>query len=194
MLWLNLGRWKARLEVNMIDEKAKIQMSLLPLILLAVLVLGGLYLLNKGDVKVPFLKDDSKEELRRLQNFPTAVPNSTEIKQQRILIVNQEELDEFLNLVDPSGLLSLAEDIDFEAEYLIAATTDTLYEGENDLKIKKVYKDKENDSLLALIEHKKPGDSCDPEVWQNVAVDIVAISKTEKEVSFDKQFKVFECD
>lgn len=158
------------------------------------LIIGAGYFMLKGEIKTPFFKEDETLELRRLSGFPTNVPHGKEIEKQRQIIKTQSELDQFLALVDDSGLTRLQEEINFDKEMLIAATTDLQTIEGTHIKVKKVYSDKENDRLLVSVLETEPGPSCPQEKWNNIGVEIVAISKTAKEVEFERVKEIDTCE
>jgi hypothetical protein len=172
-------------------EKTILNMSLVPLIIIIGLILGAGYLLLQGEIKLP--KFNKGPQLRRLEGYPTIVYNDKDLSKQRVVLKSQDELNNFLNSVDTSGLLTLKGNIDFNKEYLIAVTTDTQPETGHTIKIKKIYEDKANKTLLISIEESQMADNCVTDKDKNVAVDMVAISKTDWKLSFDRVKKTTEC-
>lgn len=173
-------------------QNTTLNMSLIPLFILIVLILGAGYLLIQGEIKLP--KFNKGPQIRRLEGFPTIIYTETNLEKQRRVIKNEQELNEFLDYVDESGLVTVNEKINFEKEYLLAVSTETEQETGHTIKVKKVYEDKEDGVLLVYIEETEEGENCEPESDPNIALDIVAITKVDQEFTFDKVKKVKNCD
>jgi len=168
-------------------------MNLIPVTLIVVLIIGAGYLMTKGDFKLPFFGNNL--EIRRFENFPTTITTQKQFGKQRVVIKSQEELDRFLANLDSAGLVKITEAINFDKEYVLGAATQTFDKEGYDLKIRRVYKDKDSGKVLVSLKERRPGESCkNLEAVNNVAVDIVAISKTDKEISFDVAKETYECD
>lgn len=173
-------------------QKAILNVSLIPLAIILLLILGVGSFLLKDEVKLPnFNKEPT---ITRLADYPTTVATTKKMEKQRKVITSNDQLNEFLNSIDENGLLKVQEKIDFDKDIVIAAVTDTNeYKGVK-LKIRKVYEDKAKKKLLVLIEETVPGEKCTPEPGMNVAVDIITLSKTDWNISFDKVTKTLECN
>lgn len=168
---------------NMSKKPQILYISLLPVVLLVVLALGAGYFLMKDDLKLPSF---SKEpEVRRLEGFPTIIYTDQEIDKQREVIKDQESLEKFLKTADPTGNLALGEKINFEKEYLLGVTSPTQDEAGHEIKVKKLYEDKKEGSLLVSIRQTDNPESCEVVLQKNVAVDLVAISKTDYNIEFE---------
>jgi hypothetical protein len=167
-------------------------MSFLPLLLLILIILGAGYFLIQGEIKLP--KFDRGPQIRRLEGFPTVIYTDRKVEKQRLVIKSEEELNDFLNLVDDTGLLTLREDIDFEKEFLLGVTSETEKEVDHEIKIRKVYEDKDDGSLLISIRETFPGETCDSEIDEHIAADLVAISKTDLDIEFERVKQVIECE
>lgn len=166
-------------------------MSLIPLFIIILLIVGAGYFLMKGEIKLPkFLRGP---QLHRVQGFPTVVYTQNIIEKQRKVIKSQQELDEFLKYVDSSGLLTVNEKINFDKDFVIAVSSETEEFTDNSIKIKKVYEDKKAQSLLISVRETVPGESCQPEVDKNVSVDIVTIDKTDWTIEFERIKEIQEC-
>lgn len=169
-----------------------LNMSLLPVVLLLALILGAGYFLMAGDGSISKLFNRGPE-VRRLAGFPTVVPTQEVLEKQRIVIKSDEELAAFLNMVDKSGLLSVKDKVNFDKEFLIGVTGKTLPEARSTIKIRKLYEDKEDKSLIVSIKQTDLGDSCEADKDSGVAVDLVAISKTDLNIEFDIVKETKEC-
>ncbi len=168
-----------------------LNMSFLPIVLLIALILGAGYFLLAGDIDIAKLLK-REPEVRRLAGFPTVI-NTTEIlEKQRTVIKSEQELATFLNSVDKSGLLTLNEKINFDKEFLIGVASKTFEETGSTVKVRKLYEDKENKALIVSIKQIDSGENCEIEAQPNVAVDLVAVSKTDWQIKFDtiKETKV----
>ncbi len=66
--------------------------------------------------------------------------------------------------------------------------------GGREFKIKKVYIDKEKDELLVSGRLKRPDDKCVVTQELNSIVDLVAISKTEKNITFETLIETYICE
>jgi hypothetical protein len=173
------------------NQKANLKISLIPLVVIIGLILGAGYLLLAGDIKLP--QFNNGPQFRRVDGFPTVIYTDKVIEKQRIVIKSEEELTNFLNMIDPTGLLEVRETINFNKEYLIAVTTETEQETNRATRIKKIYEDKEKGNILVSVRETEPGKTCEIEIDPNVAVDIVAISKTELPMEFERIKQVEEC-
>ena len=191
---------KARLKVNMnnkslIPQKSLIlYISLLPVIILVLLILGAGYFLMKDDFELSKIFNRGPQ-VRRLEGFPVVVDVSGQIDKQRRVIKSQEELEDFLKTVDPTGNLALGEKIDFSREYLIGVSTATLDRGGSKLKVKKVYENKENNELLISLKQTILAENCMVTQQLNLPVDLVAVSKTDYEITFEASKEIVtDCD
>jgi len=177
----------------MINKKSTtLNISLIPLFILIALIIGAGFLLLQGEVELP--KFNRGPKVRRLEGFPTVIYTEKQIEKQRKVITNEEELNEFLNYIDETGLLTLRESVNFEKESLLAAATDTNQETGVRLKIEKIYEDKDDQTLLVTLEERVRGEYCEVENDPNTAVDIAAISKTDWEIKFDRIKKTVPCE
>jgi len=172
-------------------QKATLKVSLLPLAIIIVLILGVGYFLLQGEIKLPNF--NREPTITRLTDFPTTVPTTVQLDRQRKVLTSDQQLNEFLNLIDSSGTLRVIDKIDFTKEIVIAASTATNDFKGTKIKIRKVYEDKAKKRLLVSVEETVPGNSCTPETGANVAVDIITLSKTDFEIRFDKVTKTVEC-
>lgn len=168
-------------------------MSLLPILLIVGLIIGAGFLLVQGEVQLPWLKKDNTLEIRRLEGYPTVVYTNDIEDKQRIVIKSQEELEAFLKSVDKTGNLALGEKIDFNKEYLLAVASKTVNTKGFDMKIKKIYINEKDNSLLVSVRQAKPGETCTYDPDPNVPVDLVAIDKTDKSIEFELIKEVEEC-
>jgi len=173
-------------------QRAALKVNLFPIVILIGLILGIGYFLLQGEIELP--KFNKGPTIQRLEGFPTAIYSDREMEKERRVIKNEEELNEFLNYVDETGLLNVKENINFEKNVIIAISTDSNEEVGHTIKIDKVYEDKEENEILIQFEEKKPGDSCEPELDKNIAVDMVILSTTGREIDFEKVTKVIECE
>ncbi len=177
----------------MIDDKqrASLKVSLLPIIILIGLILGIGYFLLQGEVTLP--KFNKGPTIQRMAGFPTVIYTDKIIEKQRKVITNEEDLNLFLNLVDETGLLTVKETINFEKSIVLAVATETNEEIGHKIKIKSVYEDKEENEILVEFEETDPDNDCKYELDKNIAVDMVILSKTDKEIDFEKITKVIQC-
>jgi len=160
--------------------------SALPLIIIFSLILGAGYFLLKGDIDLSSLfQDKNNLEMRRIEGFPTVVPVTTEHDKTQKIIQNEQGLIEFLASVDETNKLSVGEKINFEKEMLIGVATSNFSETGYRMKIRKIYVDRDSNSLLVSSMITQPGDTCPKEPQANVLVDIVAVDKTEMAVDFE---------
>jgi len=157
------------------------------------LIAGAGYFLLQGDLNLSFLEDRKSVEVRRLDDYPITVPVDQEMEKYQAVIKSDDELINFLASIDKTNALTVNEKIDFEKEYLIGVSSKTLKKGGNEFKIKKVYIDKEKDELLVSSRLRKPSDDCPTTDDMNMVVDIVAISKTDKEIKYETLIETFTC-
>lgn len=160
-------------------------LSALPLIIIIGLILGAGYLLLKDSIDLSFLEVDNDLEMERLENFPKTVPVSENIDKQRTVIKSEEELVDFLSYVSKSKNLSVGRKIDFNKKMLIAVSTKSYETGGYSVKIEKIIKDKETDSLYVTSLITEPGDTCAVTQQLNSSVDMVIVDKTKMNVEFE---------
>jgi len=166
-------------------SKTKSQMNLLPVALLILLIIGAGYLLLKGEVKLPDFFN-TEPQVRRLNGFPTVLYTSEKLEKQRLVIKTQEDLQAFLQTVDKTGILQLQEKVDFSKEYLLGVSSETVDFTGSTMKIRKVYQDKENKKLIVELRQTLNDEECpDIEKDPNIAVDVVAINKTDWGIEFE---------
>lgn len=173
-------------------QNAYLKVSLLPLVILIGLIFGAGYFLLQGEVEFP--KFNKGPTIQRMEGFPTVIYTDKEIQKVRKVITNEQELAEFLNLVDETGILTTKEQIDFEKNVVIAVATETNEETGHELKIKKVYEDREKKKILIEFEEVDPNGDCNMEIDKNIAVDMVMLSKTDWRIDFEKVTKAIECE
>jgi hypothetical protein len=166
--------------------------SFIPIVLIILIIVGAGYFLLKGEFQMPKLGKDMAE-VRRIEGFPTVAYTNGQLDKQRVVIKSTEELNEFLDMVDSTGQLIVLENINFEKEFLIGAATETNETSGYEMKIKKLIADKERKLLTVSLQETRPGDTCEVDIQNNVAVDIVAISKTDWEINFERVTKTDEC-
>lgn len=169
----------------------KLNLSLIPVVIMA-LIGFGVYFLFFTDQELIDL--NTEPEVRRLEGFPNIAYTDKELDKQREVITSEQQLGEFLNYVDESGFLLVKENIDFEKEMLLGVSSGTFDESDHLIKIRKLYEDKENNKLIVSVRESEPGETCEVDQIRNVSVDIVAISKTDMEIEFERVKQVVECD
>ncbi len=172
-------------------KKAQINMTLIPLVLILAIIIGAGYLLIQGDIKLPKL--NRGPSIRRLEGFPTVIYTGDSIEKQRRVITNQNELSDFLNLIDKTGLVTLKEQINFDKEVLVGVSSETEQPVGHVIKVKKLFEDKANSKLTVFLEETFPSESCNAEKDPHIAVDLVAITKTNYQILFDRAKKFEEC-
>lgn len=187
MHYTNLGRWKAKSEVNMNEKKLNKMsgLSALPLIIIIGLILGTGYLLLKDSIDLSFLEVSKDLEMERLENFPKTVSVTKDLDKQRAVIKSEEELINFLSYVSKSKELSLGRKVNFKKEMLIGVSTKTNNTGGYSVKIEKIKVDKKTNNLYITSLITKPSDNCVVTQQLNSAVDIVLVSKTNMDVEFE---------
>ncbi len=168
-------------------DKKTSQINLIPVIVLVLLILGAGYLLLRSDLKLPKI-GESAPVVRRFNGFPTVAYTSKVAEKQRLIITSEEELNNFLNLVDSTGLLKLPETIDFNKQFVIAASTKTNATTGTTIKIRKVYQDKVAKKLQISVRQTVEDDTCEKDASTNIAVDLVAVNKLDDwEIDFDNE-------
>lgn len=171
------------------NNKPKI--NLIPLfILIGILVAIYFVFLSGTDL----FKLNREPEVRRINGFPTVAYTDKPLEKKREVITNEQQLADFLNYVDESGYLIVREDIDFNKEFLLGVSTDTNATEGHSIKVRKLYEDKENNKLIVSLREEEPGDNCNYEANPNVAVDLVAISKTAQKIDFERIKEVVPCN
>jgi len=176
------------------NQNAQLNVSLIPLAIIISLILGAGFFLLKDEINLP--KFNRGPTMRRIEGLSSLVyvDDDFEIERQKKVIKSREELNEFLNTIDKSGLLEVKEDIDFDKEFVIAVNSGVHEETGHRTKIGRIYEDVTENRLLVLVEEKESGDSCDKDPDRNVTLDIVAVSNTDLRISFDRVKKVEECE
>lgn len=167
--------------------------SLLPLVVIVGLILGTGYLLIGDELKLPKIFS-GEPKIHRLEGFPTNLSVEDNRDKIRTIITNEEELNEFLNTVDESGLLTLKEKVNFSRKYLVGVATKTLEEDDHDFKVRKAYKNKEQNKILISLVREDPGETCEVEQNKNIWIDLVEIDKTDWEIDFELIKKIIECE
>lgn len=193
---MNLGHWKAELKVNMSkkdNEKFSLTLyiSLLPIVILVLLILGAGYFLTEGEFKLPSSDEFSA---RSVEGFPTTVLTTNVLDKQREIISSQEELDAFLARIDSAGQIKVNDSINFNKEVVLAVTTETLDTDGYKLKVDKLYNDTDDNKIVVKLLLTEPGETCEVESATNVAVDLVAIKKTDKQIDFERFKRTKECN
>jgi hypothetical protein len=169
-----------------------IYMSFLPLVVIILIILGAGFFLLQGEIKLP--KFNKGPQIRRLEGFPTVIYTNKQIEKQRLVIKSEEELYNFLNMVDETGLLTVREDIDFEKEFVLAVASETEKEVGHEIEIRKVYEDKEDGTILVSLRETFPGETCEIEIDEHIAIDVAVMSNTEHGIEYERVKKFEECD
>lgn len=188
----HLGHLKAESGANMNKKSKTLYISFLPILVLAALIVGAGYFLTEGEIKLP--GSSNRIEVKRLEGFPREILKLEEAEKIREVIKSQEELDAFLQEIDPTGLTKVDEDINFNRYWAIGVSTGTLDVDGNNFKIKRVYDEKEENKLLVSIELEEPSENCNVEEAKNIWADLVLIKHTEKEIDFERQKREIMCD
>jgi len=173
------------------NKESNKKINLIPLFILIGLIIT-IYFAFLSDSALFQL--DKRLEVRRLNGFPTTAYAEKQLDKQRLVITSEEELIRFLNYVDESGYLLVREDIDFNKEMLLGISTDVNDTEGHTIKIRKLYKDKDSNTLLVSVRETAPGSSCEVIHNNNVAVDLVAIDITGMKVKFERVKEVKECE
>lgn len=177
------------------EEGKILYATILPILALVAVLVGAGYFLLRGEIKLPKFRKEATE-LTRLEGFPTIISDVGTLEKQRVIITNETQLSEFLNKVDPARKLTLKENINFEKEYLIGVSTETNTTYGYEIKIKKVTEDKESGNFKIMVEESEPDDECldQYDMVPNIAVDLVAISKTDKVLDFERVKNNVDCE
>lgn len=175
------------------QDKTKIYISLLPLFVIILLIIGAGYFLLVDEIKLPSF--NRGPQIRRIEGFPTnvVVDQNAKADKGRLVFQAEHELDTFLNKIDPSGMLTMREKIDFNKEYVIAVTSSIENAEDHKIKVRKVYEDKANKTLLVSIIESFPGENCVSNFSPHIAVDLVAINKTDWQIDFERIKDDIEC-
>ncbi|HOA18490.1 MAG TPA: hypothetical protein PKK54_01150 [bacterium] len=168
-----------------------LNMSLLPLAVIILLIIGVGYFLLKGEVELP--KFNRGPQIKRLQGYPTVIDTTKDIEKIRKVLKNETELGEFLNTIDSSGSLTVKDSINFDKEVVIAVTTSTNEEDGHKIKIAKVYEKKDEKVLLVRVDETEMGEGCETEKEKNVALDLAVLTKTDWEIDFERKKIIEEC-
>ncbi len=173
------------------NKKSNKKINLMPLFILIGLIIT-IYFVFLSDSALFQL--DKRLEVRRINGFPTTAYTEKELDKQRLVITSEEELIRFLNYVDESGYLLVREDIDFNKEMLLGVSTSVNEIEGHTIKIRKLYEDKDSNTLLVSVRETEPGNTCEVIHNSNVAVDLVAIDITSLKVGFERVKEVKECN
>jgi hypothetical protein len=166
-------------------QHAILNMSLLPLAIILVLILGVGYFLLQGEIKLP--KFNRGPQIGRLENFPTVLDTTKDMEKIRKVLKSEAELDEFLNTVDGENQLSVKEKINWDKQFVLAVTTSTNEESGHKIKIAKAYENKTDKTLLIRVTEVEKGGGCDVEKGKNIAIDLVTITKTDYTIEFERE-------
>ena len=175
------------------NQKAKLRISLLPLVVIIGLILGAGYLLLKGDIDLSKIFNKGPQ-LRRIEGFPTIIGTSNQVEKTRTVIRSEQELTDFLNKVDSTGLLELKDPINFNKEILVAVSTETENNNGNGIRIKKISEDKIKKKMVVSVIETEKGPTCEVENDKSVGIDIVAVSKTDLPFGFDRIKQYEQCE
>lgn len=169
----------------------KLKMILMPIVLVLLFSVVSYFLFFKDS---NLFNKDKSPEVRRLNGFPTVIYTSKDIEKKRVVIRNQEELATFLNEIDESGSLLVRENINFNKEIVVAVSTATNDEEGVELKIKKIYENKEKNKLLVSVRETKYEKDCEKVINKNVALDLVVIEDTKKNIEFERITNYTKCE
>lgn len=163
----------------------------LPIIIILGLIIGAGYFLIGDDIKLPkFLNGEPKFE--RVEGFPKTVYVTSEKEKKREVITSEEELNNFLNEVDENNQIDFKAEIDFDRKMLIAVSSGYWETDGDKFRIKKIYKDSEDKTLLFSLEEQELGELCEKKIDPNVVVDFAVIDKTDWKIEFEKVKKINE--
>lgn len=165
--------------------------SFLPIVILVLLILGAGYFLTEGEFKLPSSNEFSA---RSIEGFPTTVLTTNVLDKQREIITSQEQLDAFLAKIDSAGQIKVNDNINFNREYVIAVSSETLESDGYKLKVDKIYNDTDDDKIVVKLLLTEPGETCELEQATNVAVDLVAVKKTDRVIDFERFKRTKECN
>ncbi|MBI2414830.1 hypothetical protein HYV31_03275 [candidate division WWE3 bacterium] len=160
----------------------------LPFIILGgVILIAGYFLVGKDFINNLSLFEKTKTlEMQRLEGFPAKISVANpDIEKQRKVITNEKELIDFLAFVDKTSSLTVGEKIDFSKQMLIGVSSETFDNDEFEVKIRKIYLDKEKNKLLVSVKIMQPGDSCAKLQQPGVGVDVVVVDKTDMRIDFE---------
>ena len=173
-------------------KSTKLYVNIIPLLIILLLIGGAGYFLFGQDFEIPI--EDRKTKITRIEGFPRMMYVDEERDKIHRVIRSEEELNNFLNEIDKNGNLDFNESINFNRNYVLAATTETL-EGENhEFKIRKIYKDTDDKTLTVSRERIEPEDECKLEGGKNIWIDMVKVSKTDWKIEFELVKKKLPCD
>ncbi|MCA9308059.1 protease complex subunit PrcB family protein, partial [candidate division WWE3 bacterium] len=162
--------------INNEHGASKLYISILPIVILVLLVLGLGYFLTEGEVDLPW-KSTNRLDVERIEGYPTNILTSNQVTKKREIIKSQEDLDNFINSIDSAGVVKAPQGVDFEDNFVIAVATETLNTDGYRLKVHRIYLDDKDNSLLVQVEETEPGKTCEVSEVTNVAVDLAVIEK-----------------
>lgn len=174
------------------NQRASLKVSLIPIVILIGLIIGAGYFLLQGEIELPSF--NKGPTIQRLEGFPTVIYTDKEMEKDRKVIRSEQELNEFLNQIDETGLLTVREKINFEKNVVLTVISGTNDDIGHKIKIRKVYEDKEENEILVEFEETNPDDDCEMELDKNITVDMVVLSGTGWDIDFEKITKVIECE
>ena len=176
----------------MTKNKKHFYISILPLLVIVVLIIGAGYLLFADDIKWPKSKGPT---VRRLDGFPTIVyvDAGKSFEKQRKVFKSEEEVNQFLNSIDKTGMLAMRSKVDFSKEYVVAVATEVENPETHKVKIQKLYENKDDKTLLVSIKETYPGENCTVETAPHIGVDMVAINKTDWSIDFERVQEIANC-
>lgn len=169
-----------------------IYISLLPIVVLVLIIFGVGYYLTDGE----FDFGDKKDNLnaRSIDGFPTTVVTSADIAKQRLVLKSQEELNDYISMIDSSGQLKVEEKVNFEKEYVLAVSTELLNTSGYEFEVDKIEVNHEERKVNITARESKPGETCEVETFDNIALDLVVIDRTDYEIEFDRTQRTVECN
>lgn len=160
----------------------------LPFIILGgVILIAGYFLWGKELISnMSFFEERKTLEMKRLEGFPAEISVSNpDIEKQRKIISSEKELIDFLAFIDKTSSLTVGEKIDFDKQMLLGVSTEAFDNDGFEVKVRKIYLDKEKNKLLVSVRIIQPGDNCPKLLQQGVGVDIVAVDKTDMKIDFE---------
>jgi hypothetical protein len=172
--------------------KNKLNISVLPLLILVALILGAGYLLTKDEIELPSFTEE-RTERSKIEGYPLVYETERQIEKSRSVIKSEEELTAFLRNIDPDGILEVRRNIDWGNEYVLGVSSKTFAEFNHKYKIHKLEENTEEEALKVIIRRTDPGDSCELEPGNNVIVDFAVISATDWNISFEEYENTREC-
>ncbi|MBP8960760.1 hypothetical protein KBG31_00875 [Patescibacteria group bacterium] len=193
---------------NKNKSSIKVYVNIVPLIIIFLLIGGAGYFLFGQDIKLPSFKPEDSIKVTRIDGFPYRINVKEPREKTRKIIKSEEELTAYMAEIDPEGQIDLRENFNFNKNFLVAVSTETIQDPWTKYRIKRVERDSRKQKLTVEHELTVPVTECPEEkeeeettdkadaeeTTQAIIVDMIQISKTNWEVELKALTRKLPCN